>query len=64
MLRENGFRHIELRPREEPPIYLARCPPAALLGVLWERVANRCEMLAPLRITLYGCASAAKLPKV
>ena len=63
LLRANGFRHIDMRTREEPPIYLARCPSAAMVGILWERVANRCDMLGPVRVTLYGCASAAGLPR-
>ena len=56
LLRQGGFRNVDLRAREEPPIYLAAAGPGALVGVLWERVANECPFLAPLRVTLYGCA--------
>jgi SAM-dependent methyltransferase len=56
LLRQGGFRNVDLRAREEPPIYLAAAGPGALVGVLWERVANKCPFLAPLRVTLYGCA--------
>ena len=30
--------------------------PVALAGVLWERLANRCDLLASMRVTLYGRA--------
>ncbi len=56
LLRQTGFRDIDLRSREEPPTYLARLGPVALAGVLWERLANRCDLFAPIRVTLYGCA--------
>ncbi|HUU91158.1 MAG TPA: methyltransferase domain-containing protein [Phycisphaerae bacterium] len=56
LLRASGFRRIDLRSREEPPSYLAGLGPVALVGVLWERVANRCDVLSSVRITLYGCA--------
>jgi len=55
-LRAAGFREIDLCSREEPPTYLARLGPLALAGVLWERLANRCDLFASIRVTLYGCA--------
>ncbi len=55
-LRKAGFSDVDLRTREEPPSYLAGLGPLARAGVLWERLANRCPMLAGLRITLYGRA--------
>lgn len=56
LLRAAGFRRLDLRTREEPPRYLARLRPLVPPAVLWERVANRCAILSPLRLTLYGCA--------
>jgi len=56
LLRTCGFGEIDLTSREEPPTYLARLGPIALVAVLWERVANRCDLFASIRLTLYGCA--------
>jgi len=56
LLRAAGFRRVDLRTREEPPTYLARLGPLAWPAVLWCRLADRWPALAPLRITLFGCA--------
>jgi SAM-dependent methyltransferase len=57
LLGEAGFAAVDLRRREEPPTYLAGLGPFAMAGVAWERVANAVPCFAPLRVTLYGCAT-------
>jgi SAM-dependent methyltransferase len=54
LLRESGFAAVDVRTREEPPTYLAGLGRLSLIGVAWERLANRFGIFAPLRVTLYG----------
>ena len=47
-----GLRVAVLRSFETPPVYLAFHPLAFALGVAYERLVNRFEALAPLRVNL------------
>jgi SAM-dependent methyltransferase len=52
LARQAGLRVAELRLFETPPVYLAFHPLAFALGVAYERLVNRFEALAPLRVNL------------
>ena len=52
LARQAGLRVAALRLFETPPVYLAFHPLAFALGVAYERLVNRFEALAPLRINL------------
>jgi len=52
LARQAGLRVAVLRLFETPPLYLAFHPLAFALGVAYERLVNRFEALAPLRVNL------------
>lgn len=52
LARQVGLRVAVLRLFETPPVYLAFHPLAFALGVAYERLVNRFEILAPLRVNL------------
>jgi SAM-dependent methyltransferase len=52
LARQAGLRIAVLRLFETPPVYLAFHPVAFALGVAYERLVNRFEALAPLRVNL------------
>jgi SAM-dependent methyltransferase len=52
LARQAGLRVAVLRLFETPPVYLAFHPLAFALGVAYERLVNRFEALAPLRVNL------------
>jgi SAM-dependent methyltransferase len=52
LARQAGLRVAVLRLFETPPVYLAFHPLAFTLGVAYERLVNRFEALAPLRVNL------------
>jgi SAM-dependent methyltransferase len=52
LARQAGLRVAVLRSFETPPVYLAFHPLAFALGVAYERLVNRFEALAPLRVNL------------
>lgn len=52
LARQAGLRIAVLRLFETPPVYLAFHPLAFALGVAYERLVNRFEALAPLRVNL------------
>jgi SAM-dependent methyltransferase len=52
LARQAGLRVAVLRLFETPPVYLAFYPLAFALGVAYERLVNRFEALAPLRVNL------------
>ncbi len=52
LARQAGLRVAMLRLFETPPVYLAFHPLAFVLGVAYERLVNRFETLAPLRVNL------------
>jgi SAM-dependent methyltransferase len=52
LARQAGLRITALRLFETPPVYLAFHPLAFALGVAYERLVNRFEALAPLRVNL------------
>jgi SAM-dependent methyltransferase len=52
LARQAGLRVAELRLFETPPVYLAFHPLTFALGVAYERLVNRFEALAPLRVNL------------
>lgn len=52
LARQAGLRVAELRLFETAPVYLAFHPLAFALGVAYERLVNRLEALAPLRVNL------------
>jgi SAM-dependent methyltransferase len=52
LARQAGLRIAVLRLFETPPVYLAFHPLAFALGVAYERLVNRLEALAPLRVNL------------
>jgi len=52
LARQAGLRVAVLRLFETPPVYLAFHPLAFTLGVAYERLVNRFEALAPLRVNM------------
>jgi SAM-dependent methyltransferase len=52
LARQAGLRVAVLRLFETPPVYLAFHPLTFALGVAYERLVNRFEALAPLRVNL------------
>jgi hypothetical protein len=50
----SGFRKAELKFVEAEPSYLVFHPLAFLLGVFYERLVNRFELLAGIRANIFG----------
>ncbi len=53
--RSVGFREIELKFIEAEPSYLVFHPIAFRMGVVYERLVNRYDLLTPFRANIIGC---------
>ncbi len=54
LAKQAGFQVLEIKRIEGRPEYLRMSTPTYLLGMLYERIVNRTEMLAPFRVVLIG----------